>query len=119
MDSLSSKVMDERATKKQLAVFLAGSSESYENFKKVQEVQSLYPNDFHYYNDTFYVRHDRNIQEIYKIKELMSKGIVKPGMLLYNTWNTFYPSYVLHHHFTIYLQILSMIASQTQDKQTK
>jgi hypothetical protein len=49
----------------------------------------------------------------------MSKGIVKPGMLLYNSWNAFYPSYVLNHHFNVYMQILSQITQQTSDKQTK
>lgn len=111
--------MEQRATKKQLAVYLTGSGEAYENYKKTQGINSLYLNDFHYYNDTFYVRHDRNIEEIYKIKELISKGIIKPEMLVYNTWNAFYPSYILNHHFNIYMEILKMIASQTGDKQVK
>lgn len=46
----------------------------------------------------------------------MSKGMIKPGMLLYNSWNAFYPSYILNHHFTVYLEILNMITNQTGDK---
>ena len=56
------------AMKKQFALYLAGSSEAYESYKRTQELKPLYPNDFHYYNDTFYYRHDRNIEEIRKIK---------------------------------------------------
>ncbi len=29
-------------------------------------------------------------------------------MLIYNTWNTFYPSYVMNHHFAVYLEILKL-----------
>jgi hypothetical protein len=29
-------------------------------------------------------------------------------MLLFNTWNTFYPSYILHHHIFIYTEILKL-----------
>lgn len=75
---MDGEYMDQRVMKKQMAVFLVGSGEAYENYKKTQEIASQYPNDFHYYNDTFYVRHDRNIQEIYKLKELINKGIIKP-----------------------------------------
>jgi hypothetical protein len=74
--------IDRLATQKQLALFLVGSSEAYENYKRTQELQSVYPNDFDYYNDTFYYRHDRNIEEIKKIKTLLAKGVLKPEMLL-------------------------------------
>ncbi len=36
-------------------------------------------------------------------------------MLLNNTWNAFYPSYVMNHHFSIYLQIVSLLAKQIQN----
>lgn len=49
----------------------------------------------------------------------MNSGILNLGMLLYNSWNAFYPSYILNHHFSVYLQILNMITSQTGDKQMK
>ena len=31
-------------------------------------------------------------------------------MLLYNTLNTFYPSYVLHHHIFIYSEIVKLFS---------
>jgi hypothetical protein len=105
--------IDRLATQKQLALFLVGSSEAYENYKRTQELQSVYPNDFDYYNDTFYYRHDRNIEEIKKIKTLLAKGVLKPEMLLYNTWNAFYPSYVLGHHFGVFLSILQLFGKSS------
>jgi len=35
-------------------------------------------------------------------------------MLLYNTWNTFYPSYILSHHWTVYLPILTLFKSNKE-----
>lgn len=119
MDSSSNQILDDRALKKQLALFLTGSAENYEYYKRTQQIKIHYPNDFDYYNDTFYVRHDRNIQELNKIKTLIKQGILKQEMLLFNTWNAFYPSYIMNHHFTVYLQVLNLLSKEIKNENFK
>ena len=45
-----------------------------------------------------------------KIKELIKEGKLTPEMLASNTWNTFYPSYVLNHHWTIFMKLVSQFS---------
>jgi hypothetical protein len=61
MDKQSNETLDTLAVNKQLALFIAGSGSQYESYKRAQNIKNVYPNDLHYYNDTFYFRHDRNI----------------------------------------------------------
>lgn len=66
----------------------------------------LYAHDFSFYNDSISDRHKRNLRELAYLKKLLKQNKLTPSMLSHNTINTFYPSYVLHHHYFTFLEIL-------------
>ena len=68
---------------------------------------SIYQHDLSVYTDDVNERHDRNMAEWRKIKELIREGKLTPELLSSNTWNTFYPSYVLNHHWSIFMRLIS------------
>jgi len=66
----------------------------------------LYSHDFTIYNDSVSSRHQRNLKEISHLKKLLKDKKLTANMLTHNTINTFYPSYILHHHYFTFLKIL-------------
>lgn len=66
----------------------------------------LYQHDLHFFNDDITTRHYRNIAELKYLQTLIKDNKINTGMLKYNVYNTFYPSYVLNHHYSFYLPIL-------------
>jgi hypothetical protein len=66
----------------------------------------IYPHDYHFYNDDIETRHSRNIKELSYIRTLLREGKIEPKQLPYNIHNTYYPSYVLHHHYQIFVPLL-------------
>lgn len=52
-----------------------------------------------------------------KIITLIKEGRMTADQLLHNGWNAYYPSYVLHHHFRIFIKLLRENAKRT-DEQT-
>ena len=104
--------------KRQVAVKYAGNMQAYEHFKRITGASpSLYPHDYLFYNDHVERRHSRNIQELVYLKKLIKEGRVEVEALQFNVYNTYYPSYVLHHHFDVFLPILAQFASQKEAKE--
>lgn len=104
--------------KKQLAIKYAGSMQHYEHFKRLMGASgTLYPHDYHFYNDDVVARHNRNIKEITLLKTLLKEGKIEPPMLSFNVFNTYYPSYVLHHHYDVFIPALAQFASQKEVKE--
>lgn len=80
--------------------------DKYEWYKRTTAiVPKLYEHDFLFYNDTVEERHERNKKQIKKIIGALKTNQLSPQMLEYNTSNTFYPSYVLHHHYAHFTQL--------------
>lgn len=93
--------------KKQLAIKYAGSLQQYEHFKRLSGASpTLYPHDYLFYNDDVQTRHSRNIKELANIKQLLKEGKMEAAALPFNVFNTYYPSYLLTHHYSIFLPIL-------------
>lgn len=67
---------------------------------------AIYQHDLSVYTDDVGERHDRNMAEWRKIKNLIKEGKITPEMLSNNTYNTFYPSYVLDHHYRVFMKVL-------------
>ena len=92
---------------KQITIEYIGDNEQYESFKKLIEASPhLYSHDFSIYNDSVSSRHQRYLREISYLKKLLKEKKLTPSMLSHNTVNTFYPSYILHHHYFTFLKIL-------------
>jgi uncharacterized Fe-S radical SAM superfamily protein PflX len=107
-----------RMVKRQLAVKYAGNMQAYEHFKRMMGASpSLYPHDFLFYNDDVERRHSRNIQELAYLKKLIKEGKVEVDALQFNVYNSYYPSYVLHHHFDVFMPIIAQFASQKEAKE--
>jgi beta-galactosidase GanA len=91
---------DNPILKKQLSIEYAGNIDNYESFKRtVGASPLLYKHDLHFYNDDITSRHKRNIQELKYLKELLKSGKIEHKMVKHNVINTFYPSFVLQHHY--------------------
>lgn len=103
--------------KKQLSIKYAGSMQKYEQFKKMMGASPLlYSHDFHFYNDDITTRHQRNTKELQLLRKLLKGGKIETNMLSFNVFNTYYPSYVLHHHYELFVPILSMFAEREDIK---
>lgn len=76
----------------------------------------LYQHDFRFYNDDVIARHHRNGEEIKKLIGMIGSGRVEQSMLEFNVFNTYYPSYVLHHHYNVFL---STFAPFTENEKAK
>jgi len=104
--------------KKQLSIEYAGNIDNYEYFKRtIGASPLLYKHDLHFYNDDITNRHNRNIQELKYLKELLKSGKIEPKMIKHNVFNTFYPSFVLHHHYDIFVPLLHKFINSSKDLQ--
>lgn len=104
--------------KKQLAIKYAGNIQEYEHFKRIMGASpALYPHDYLFYNDDVTARHSRNIKEIAFLKSLLREDKLESSMLSFNVFNTFYPTYVLHHHFDIFLPVISQFSAVKEVKE--
>ena len=93
---------------KQLSVKYAGTLQKYENFKRMMGASpTLYSHDFLLYNDDIIARHTRNIKQFQLLKSLLKEGKLESSMLSFNVFNAYYPSYVLHHHYEVFVPALA------------
>jgi prephenate dehydrogenase len=103
--------------KKQLSIKYAGSMERYEHFRRTMGASPLlYSHDFLFYNDDIIARHSRNIKELSLLKSLLREDKIEPSMLSFNVINTYYPSYILHHHYDVFIPLLANFASNKDVK---
>ncbi len=49
-----------------------------------------------------------------KLVGLIKSGRIEPTMLEFNVFNTYYPSYVLHHHYNVFVSTISSFAESKQ-----
>ena len=67
----------------------------------------LYHHDYDVHTDEIAERHIRNTAELNYLQTLIRDNKISPDMLSTNVYNTFYPSYVLHHHYYIFTPLLN------------
>jgi hypothetical protein len=96
-----------------MAVEHQGGAEQYESFRKMMEASPLlYRHDYDVYTDEIAERHIRNTAELNYIQALIRNNKISPDMLKANTYNAFYPSYVLHHHYYIFTPLLHQLRKE-------
>lgn len=66
----------------------------------------IYKDDYSIYTDFVDDRHLRNIREFKDLVNLLKNNKISKKMLITNTINSYYPSYVLNHHFCTFLGII-------------
>lgn len=95
---------------KQLAIEHQGGSVEYESFKRMIDASPLlYKHDLDVYTDEISERHIRNIAEINYLQQLIRTNKIEPSMLANNVFNAYYPSYVLHHHYQVFMPLVGKV----------
>ena len=74
----------------------------------------LYHNDLDIYTDEIEERHLRNIAEIKYIQQLIKDNKITPHMLSTNVFNTYYPSYVLNHHYSVFVPLINKLKDEKE-----
>jgi hypothetical protein len=107
----TSLMQTDKVLLRQLAIEHQGGATGYEPFRRMIEASPLlYRHDMDVYTDEIGERHIRNIGEIRYLQQLIRDGKLTPDMLATNVYNTYYPSYVLHHHYSVFLPMLRKVA---------
>ena len=72
----------------------------------------LYRNDLDVYTDEVSEKHIRNMAELKYIQQLIRDNKITKEMLGANVFNVYYPSYVLQHHYNVFVPLLKKVSKE-------